>query len=192
MARWHEPTCQNPIIELTENHWPRCKSCETLCPSVAELRSGQAGSDNSSLTIPANEPPGQMSLSWPPCVRYVRTNLDALPANASRESHLSKEANLTYRPVPLSDPIYGNNLNETEFRIACLRAPSSDKDPIHVTLETYMDGSRPEYETVSYLWGGEDGDYAPHHPIFIGPFWDVLLQTKNCSSMFQTDLLSVR
>ncbi|KAK4232650.1 heterokaryon incompatibility protein-domain-containing protein [Podospora fimiseda] len=32
---------------------------------------------------------------------------------------------------------------------------------------------------------GEDGDTTPCEPVYIGPFWDVMLQTKNCAAMLR-------
>jgi len=32
---------------------------------------------------------------------------------------------------------------------------------------------------VSYSWGGDDGDYAKNSPVYVGPWWDVLRQTRN-------------
>lgn len=43
----------------------------------------------------------------------------------------------------------------------------------------------PEYETVSYTWGGEEDDSTPCRPVFVGPRWDVLLQTANCWHMLR-------
>jgi hypothetical protein len=82
-------------------------------------------------------------------------------------------------------PIYGDTLKSNEFRLACLTAVDDKDHPVHLTLEIYTHDNRPEYETVSYQWGGEDGDYSLRHPVFIGPYWDVLLQTKNCWSMLR-------
>ncbi|KAF4809900.1 Heterokaryon incompatibility protein 6, OR allele [Colletotrichum siamense] len=57
--------------------------------------------------------------------------------------------------------------------------------PIHVTLEVYDDLRYHEYETVSYTWGGEDGDISLSRPVCIGPYWDILLQTRNCWEMLR-------
>ncbi|KAF2819735.1 hypothetical protein CC86DRAFT_127194 [Ophiobolus disseminans] len=35
------------------------------------------------------------------------------------------------------------------------------------------------------MWGGEIGDSTPCLPVFIGPYWDVLLQSQNCWDMLQ-------
>jgi hypothetical protein len=70
--------------------------------------------------------------------------------------------------------------------VACLLAPIHENVPVHVSLETFSNDSHPEYETVSYIWGGENGDNSLRGPIFIGSYWDVLLQTENCWSMLRS------
>lgn len=87
----------------------------------------------------------------------------------------------------LESHIYGDTLAPDEFRLACLSAMSTDDGdyPLHVSLEVYNDRNCPEYETVSYTWGGEDGDYSLSRLIFVGPYWDVLFQTKNCWDMLR-------
>ncbi|RSL63377.1 hypothetical protein CEP53_004424 [Fusarium sp. AF-6] len=52
-------------------------------------------------------------------------------------------------------------------------------------LETYSDREFPEYEAVSYTWGGEDGDATLRHPVYVGEYWDILLQTRNCCAMLR-------
>ncbi|KAF5499516.1 Heterokaryon incompatibility protein 6, OR allele [Colletotrichum fructicola] len=52
-------------------------------------------------------------------------------------------------------------------------------------LEVYDDLRYHEYETVSYTWGGENGDSRLNQPIYIGPYWDILLQTRNCWEMLR-------
>lgn len=52
-------------------------------------------------------------------------------------------------------------------------------------LETYRHDACPEYETTSYAWSGEDGDSTLSYPIYIGKYWDVPFQTKNCWFMLQ-------
>jgi hypothetical protein len=54
-----------------------------------------------------------------------------------------------------------------------------------LTLHTYTQDDCPEYETVSYTWGGEEGDSSLCKPIFLGPYWDVLFQTRNCWDMLK-------
>jgi hypothetical protein len=84
-----------------------------------------------------------------------------------------------------SSHIYQEVLQSHNFRLACLSAVSEKHASIHVTLEVFPDDDHPEYECASYTWGGEEGDSAPCLPIYIGPYWDVLLKTKNCSSLLR-------
>ncbi|KAH7117598.1 hypothetical protein B0J11DRAFT_536311 [Dendryphion nanum] len=42
--------------------------------------------------------------------------------------------------------------------------------PVHLGLAIYRDNNRPEYEAVSYVWGGRKGDSTPCQPIYVGPF----------------------
>jgi hypothetical protein len=85
---------------------------------------------------------------------------------------------------PVHLPICGPTLGTDEFRLVCIQAAGKDEDKIvHVSLETYNHANCPEYETVSYTWGGENSDYALCRPIFVGPYWDVLPQSQNCWEM---------
>ena len=173
MVRWHDDSCQTPRIYLTEDKWPYCLSCDNACPSVVDLCSRQAAVDTSSLIIPLNERQGRMDLYWPPCVPYFRTRsvrTRSIPnfPEGSQQNVLDSDHTLSL-PITL-DPTYGITLAATEFRVACLSAPTSENDPIHVSLETYSDDSHPEYETVSYIWGGEDGDNSLRRPIFVGDY----------------------
>src|SRR6202012_2331528 len=70
--------------------------------------------------------------------------------------------------------VYERRLREDEFRIICL-SPASGQDrelPIH-------------YEATSYMWAGEDGDKEMCRLVYIGRYWDILLQIKNCWNMLQ-------
>ncbi|KAK4234976.1 hypothetical protein C8A03DRAFT_37191 [Achaetomium macrosporum] len=78
-------------------------------------------------------------------------------------------------------PIYPRKLLSNEFRLACLRSTADpNSSPIHLTLEAYPLSNCPPYETVSYCWVGEDGDSRRRCPVYVGPYWDVMLHTKNC------------
>ncbi|KAF5521239.1 Heterokaryon incompatibility protein 6, OR allele [Colletotrichum aenigma] len=67
----------------------------------------------------------------------------------------------------------------------CLYAVDDVNHPIQVSLEVNDDLRYHEYETVSYTWGGENGDSRLNQPVYIGPFWDILLQTHNCWEMLR-------
>lgn len=188
MTRWHKASCSSPDISLWEDRWPYCIACDSVCPSLAELCARQAEAGASSLTIPPDERQGQMHLYWPPCVRYVHDDIQHSSSLRDDRAWPNASASTKRTPNPpvTSDFIYGSTLDGTEFRIACLSPPENEGDPAHVNLETYSDDSHPEYETVSYVWSGEDGNNSPSHPIFIGLHWGVLLQTENCWHMLRS------
>jgi hypothetical protein len=86
---------------------------------------------------------------------------------------------------PEISPIYERRLTSNEFRLLRLCPVQNGDDPVHLTLHTYTHDDCPEYETVSYTWGGEEGDSSLCKPIFLGPYWDVLFQTRNCWDMLK-------
>jgi len=73
--------------------------------------------------------------------------------------------------------IYNESLDVKQFRIPSLSASEHEDGPIHGSLQTHSHDDCPEYECMSYTWGGEKGDATLSIPIYIGGFWDVLLQT---------------
>ncbi|KAK2745151.1 heterokaryon incompatibility protein HET-6-like protein [Colletotrichum kahawae] len=85
----------------------------------------------------------------------------------------------------VSSTIYSKPLKSTEIRLAVLSTAESPDFPVHLDLEIYELDDCPEYEAVSYLWGGENDDTTPCCPIYVGPFWYVLFQTKNCWDMLR-------
>ncbi|KAJ8105694.1 hypothetical protein OPT61_g10025 [Boeremia exigua] len=125
-----------------------------------------------------------MNLYWPSCVPYALPN-DVAKDPGSIPNQQPQEPGPPISQLDLPTHIYDKTLGETEFRVAYITASRDEKAPVHLTLETHSDDSHPEYETVSYLWGGEDGDNLQRSPIFIGKYWDVSLQTRNCWSMLQ-------
>lgn len=180
MTRWHHSSCTSPDVVLNSNNWPTCEACGSFCPSQKQLISSQAANGLSPLKLPPDEAPGQLNLWWPLTVPYVdthgtRVKRPARITSTSTTPELSKQIS----------PIYGNTLRDNEFRLACLSAVPYNDYPVHVTLETFTHDSRPEYVSTSYLWGGEDADSSPRRAIFVGEFWDVLLQTENCWSMLR-------
>ena len=79
--------------------------------------------------------------------------------------------------------IYERLLGDNEFRLVCLSAANHCPGVVHITLETYPNDGCPEYETISYAWGGEDGNSDQRHPVYVGEYWNVMLHTKNCWSL---------
>ena len=193
MTRWHQATCKTPDV-FVDGEAPRCRTCHSV-PPLKELITFQANLD--SLLIPQDEPQGKLGLWWPRSVPY--SYRQDVKLGAVRNNN-SDQANQESPPPAQTDgtnqsnralfevvelPIYGETLGPDEFRLLCLNAVDDGSYPIHITLETHQHYECPEYETVSYTWGGEDGDSTPCRPIFVGPYWDVLLQTKNCWAMLR-------
>ena len=218
MTRWHQLSCRTPDV-FVDGELPRCRACNSV-PPLDELIARQAGLDPF-LPVPSDESAGQMSLHWPPTVRYfeppdVETEAspqeeNSLDQNQAIDEALCMEAvddqiqppdrdtpSSVSEPVNTIPPhdtlmdreqeessIYDASLGSDRFRLLSLHAVNEQSYPIHISLETFQHDLCPEYETVSYTWGGEQGDSTLCRPVYIGPYWDVLLQTKNCWSMLQ-------
>lgn len=188
MSRWHREGCRDPVVEVSRSI-PSCKSCGgefSLAEAIAlqELAVG-AGS---SLNVPADEPYGQMNLWWPPSLRYTKTAQDTQLHDTGAGQDEREPVHGSRSNIPQSTiraEVYGETLPEGDFRLACLYASQDSSDPLHLDLETYRHSHAPDYETASYVWGGEAGDSAPRCPVFIGEYWDVFLQTSNCCELFR-------
>ncbi|KAE9582350.1 hypothetical protein CGMCC3_g1676 [Colletotrichum fructicola] len=157
-------------------------------PDIDGLLAAQAAKSSSIPFLPPDEPPGQMRLWWPPCVPYVTTGTDGhrvpvQPPQGGKSISSSDEGKSPGEPHRFS--IYPQRLRKDEFRVMCLNPVEDVNHPIHVSLEVYDDLRYHEYETVSYTWGGENGDSRLNQPIYIGPYWDILLQTRNCWEMLR-------
>ncbi|KAK0641411.1 heterokaryon incompatibility protein-domain-containing protein, partial [Cercophora newfieldiana] len=179
MSRWHESSCINPdVVWDSSAEAPRCRVCNARC-AINELRFDQPKSPN--LVLPPNEPHGQLNLRWP---SSVFPSPPAVSPSASRPDPPTREKTGGTAPPSV---VYGQQLKPGEFRLASLSAVEGGQvdQPVHLALETYQRDNCPEYETVSYTWGGENGDYTLSHPIFIGPHWDVLFQSRNCWEMMR-------
>ncbi|KAL6898689.1 heterokaryon incompatibility domain-containing protein [Trichoderma evansii] len=165
MNRWHKSSCDNPSV-VVKNENPCCHACNSEC-NLKELAS-KKGSENSFSSSTPNEPPGQLNLSWPPSVPYIGLKKQGVspPTNAQTPDPQLQDTQ--------SFLTYGKTLELNEFRLACLSAPKHDDYPVHMTLETYKNTDCPEFETVSYTWGGEDGDHAPSQPVFTKNCWNML------------------
>ncbi|KAH3953372.1 hypothetical protein HBI56_113400 [Parastagonospora nodorum] len=176
MTRWHQSSCANPDVFLTVDQIPSCRTCSRTCPSVDHLIAQRKGGAEP-LTLPDDELPGQMDLWWPRSIPYVR--------GQERSPPLSTSLPTETKPEPLLEQsiLYGVTLNKEEFRLACLSAVPEPDYPLHLTLEIVADHDHPEYECASYSWGGEEGDSSLCQPVYIGDYWDILLQTRNCWSM---------
>lgn len=210
MTRWHESNCASPDVYVYDANTPACRTCLHVCPSATTLMAiADLEKTSSGINIPQDEPRGQMNLWWPRDVLYVnqKPGIDrsSMPPKADNAEYKAYKPDQSSRPPKvkhseykthepgvetsvnqLSSPgIYGETLAGNEFRLVCLEAPPAKDYPVRLSLETYTYDNRPEYEPVSYMWGGENGDSTPCQPVFVGPYWDVLLQSQNCWAMLK-------
>lgn len=190
MSRWHKKDCWAPAVVL-RNLQPACKSCGGVFSLETLIASQQCG-QRSFEKLPPDEKQGELNLWWPPSVKYVNRKEPHQHNNDKSEpkQNQPREDDKTM-PQPEStfsafrNEIYGKPLPQGSFRLICMQSVKEPSEPVHVELETYRHSHCPSYETVSYAWGGEQGDSSPCRPIFIGPYWDVLLQTENCWQMLR-------
>ncbi|KAL8391847.1 hypothetical protein RB595_002160 [Gaeumannomyces hyphopodioides] len=195
MSRWHTIGCAggDEDILVNPNGLPSCQSCKSS-PDIPRLLT-QLGEGFPGLQVPQDEPPGQLNLSWPPTVPYSKSiQIDDTTRSASPDLdiHALFETGTGTSSEP-SSPVYPKVLRPDEFRLLVLdshNTPTHGDEkthdrPVHIDLETHRDNQHPEYETVSYTWGGENDDSSPSQPVYVGPCWDALFQTKNCHDMLR-------
>lgn len=210
MDHWHSALCHSPVVELGEDFLPRCLACGCSF-SLSDLLSRQGPS--SYLPIPPDKALGELNLSWPSTVRYSLDQSRRKPwgdpvqphhgdgsghedepgaINTDRSSGDLDTARQMLLQTSVKDQhtvpqpyIYERRLSKDEIRLICLPATTDDAATIHISLEVHQHDRCPEYETLSYTWGGEDNDSGRIHPIYIGPHWHALLQTKNCWDMLR-------
>ncbi|KAG8161239.1 hypothetical protein KVR01_009503 [Diaporthe batatas] len=182
-ARWHRSDCRNPTV-IADDGVPRCLSChESSATAVAQLVAqtyGKAGQ----IDLPVEAPLGESNFWWPPCVPYKDPQGEISQApRASDDGAGSSNLFRTGSALSSASTIYPLSLDSGHFRIICLTASNHTSSPIHINLEQYSLDDCPEYETISYLWGGEEGDSTLCEPVYVGIFWDIVLVTKNCSAV---------
>ena len=215
MSRWHNSSCNEPDVFVEGDtprcracvgHCPwkelisRSGATSSLVPLPPDEPVGQMN-----LRWPPSVPYAKSERNREPGPSATSSAEGQFPGETKVESETSLPS--PYRPgsdsgqprqqdaidpsvsIQLAEavcsPIYGDTLASDEFRLACFSAVSDNSFPIHLSLETYSQDNCPEYETVSYTWGSEDGDSTLCQPIYIGPCWDLLLQTKNCWDMLR-------
>ncbi|TPX16212.1 uncharacterized protein E0L32_004207 [Thyridium curvatum] len=185
MSRWHTDSCITPDVYV-EDSTPRCRSCGSA-PDLAKLIAEQS-TVNSPWTVPPDEEFGHMNLHWPATVPYktLQSTDRQDNDNTLATDEISPGCNTEDRDQPLaSSPAY-DTIAKNHLRLLSLPAMANvEHDCIHATLHTYQLDDCPEYETVSYCWGGEDGEMERCRPIYLTAYWDVLLQTKNCWSLLK-------
>lgn len=188
MSRWHKDSCHIPNVCLIKGV-PRCQACGNSALDASET------SSTSRLTSPIPDSLlsdiTDLGLSWPSCVPWRRDGPIKQGDHDGRINELPRD--LLYEEAPCVAGtatnslsfLYGRRLGPDEFRLICLDAVADDNSPIHLTLETYAFNDCPEYETVSYTWASENGDMRTSEPVYIGIYWDMLPQTKNCASLLR-------
>ncbi|KAK3995173.1 heterokaryon incompatibility protein-domain-containing protein, partial [Cladorrhinum sp. PSN332] len=178
MSRWHHSSCPFPAVVIgIRDGIPQCHTCQAV-PDLAKLAAEVAG--YSALPpIPPGEPLHDLGLFWPGTVQYT--------IHPRSDANSPKERSTKFDDAP--DPFPAHAIYEplppNSFRILWLGPSANVDDPIHIDLCVFGFDDRPDYETTSYTWGGEDGNDTFCRPIFIGPHWDVLYQTDNCWSMLK-------
>ncbi|KAK3360705.1 heterokaryon incompatibility protein-domain-containing protein, partial [Lasiosphaeria hispida] len=182
MTRWHSATCRAPDIKV-RGRGPYCKTYGVE-PDVQKLIAAKKN-DSPFPPCPRDELPGRFNFSWPSTVPYSsppdsRTTAQLRP-NASAPYTACANSGRGQTRGNSSPPnlIYPSRLKVDELRLIVLLASADYTYPMHVDLETHRDYCCPEYEAMSYSWGGENGDSSSCCPLFVGPHWDVLLLTKN-------------
>lgn len=150
-------------------------------------------SSNPLPRIPPDEPLDNLQLSWPSGAYYSYSKSpgfeSAVASPVSSTTSLksfSTVASEKSNPVVNPDPIYSQSISHDQIRLLQI-IPSTSPSPLHpyilLRLDVYPDDFCPEYEAASYTWAGEDGDFTLKCPVYVGPFWDVLLVTNNCLAM---------
>ncbi|KAK4460938.1 heterokaryon incompatibility protein-domain-containing protein [Cladorrhinum samala] len=193
--RWHLESCRDPDVVGEKDGDIFCRKCKRS-PNISKLIAKHNRQHTSGLTVPPDEPYGQYGLWWPRTIPYTKKPSSGdlnepsgesgkLEPTKDSDKGASKPSDHTITRPETS--LYQKRLASNEFRLLCLPPLADGKvdAPLHITLETHNDERYAEYETVSYTWGGEEDDASLCQPIFVGPYWDVLLQTKNCWDMLQ-------
>lgn len=139
-------------------------------------------------TRPQDQPPRKIMLWWPEPVPYTKDEaIKGAGCLSSEDNQLEgtkHEMAQTQLCAPASN-VYPARLATDEFRLTCLTGATDGDYPIHLELETYTVDNCPEYEAISYTWGGENGDSTLCRPIYVGPYWDLLAVTENCWEMLR-------
>ncbi|RSL49688.1 hypothetical protein CEP54_012289 [Fusarium duplospermum] len=178
MSRWHVDTCVSPGVVLNGDLLT-CNTCGAA-PDLDAIRLKQQQTSPFPPS-PPDELPGQFNLHWPLSSLYSRaTDADTQNGSVNNSDEDVRSVN-DFEP----SPIYQHRLETHEFRLLRLDGVASGTNLLHLHLETHDQQRFPVYETVSYTWGGENNDNSRSQPVFIGPFWDILLQTQNCWDMLK-------
>lgn len=175
-VRWHESECNTPSV-FVDGGVPRCRSCNATSADLVAQLVVQNRALGGAIRLPVEAPLGHADLWWPPSVPFRRPCVDRLDPGTDSE-FCSDDTH----PSAVS-LVYQASLDASHFRLLYLTGAEAILSPIHIQLQEYAFEDRPEYETVSYAWGGEDGDSTLCRPVYVGAFWDVILVTDNCSAL---------
>lgn len=178
-TRWHKPSCGAPQV-VVAGSVPECRACGGSASALLRTAAEEPAPSYAGIRLPEEKPLGQMNLWWPPSVPYTRSGGPAAQPATSTEDVAVPEPEAPESPL---SEIYTSTLGTDHFRLLYLSGSRNLGDPIHGRLVEYRVDDCPEYETVSYTWGGEDGDATPCKPAYFGDFWDVLFLTRNCCSL---------
>lgn len=180
-TRWHKPSCDTPQV-VVAGSVPECRACGGSASALLRSAAEEPAPSYGGIRLPEEKPLGQMDLWWPPSVPYTNSGSPTAQPATSTEDVAIPEPEAPQSPL---SEIYTSTLGKDYFRLLYLSGSRSLGDPIHGNLVEYRVDDCPEYETVSYTWGGEDGDATPCKPAYFGDFWDVLFLTRNCWSLLQ-------
>ncbi|KAK0701322.1 heterokaryon incompatibility protein-domain-containing protein, partial [Lasiosphaeris hirsuta] len=173
-SRWHTEWCKKPDIVVSGANI-HCSACNRT-PNVPAMIS-KPSKEGNLAPLPADELYGTLNLSWPPSVPYRKS-----ATRATEETGLV-DGDVGQRSEATNNRIYTKALTSSEIRLVRLPTAKDRSAPLHLSLEVHGDQRYPEYEATSYTWAGEEGDGSLCWPIYVGPYWDILLQTRNCLDM---------
>ena len=157
MTRWHRPSCNKPNVVLAKDSTPHCATCGVSSRDTIDKLRAQQNTTSTLRPIPPDEPHGALNLWWPPVVSYTR---DGPLAAHVPDSSKPGESTAATKLEETNYHVYsGGRLAKNEMRLLCLSSEKClDNHPVHISLDTYQFDDCPEYETVSYTWGGENND----------------------------------
>lgn len=182
-SRWHRSNCGQPSVVFADGIL-RCRGCGATPSDLVDRLIAQNLARGGKIQLPEDTPLGEAKLWWPPSVPYRSTRVES--GKRSKHHFTGKQAPM--QPSRGAEQnsvsrIYPSSLDADHFRLIYITESDDRLSPIHIRLVEHDLKDHPEYETVSYVWGGEDGDSTQCKPVYVGPFWDVILATRNCSSL---------
>ncbi|KAK4190858.1 hypothetical protein QBC35DRAFT_57555 [Podospora australis] len=133
MSRWHKESCTKPQV-VVEGGTPRCKACDSECRW--QLEADLHKFKSAPISIPEDEPPGQMGLWWPPHVKYTDQSAELLSKLNAPDGPLAAESSQPKAPSTHKEPmqsaaprspIYTHSLPQKAFvwSVSTLRATTT-------------------------------------------------------------------